>query len=149
MSDGQYPIADAVRVLSNDTTVYNSFDTIVAGGYVEVQIDLATCGEDIFDSPDVASPPDIIGGMKQAVGPFLNVLGYSAFAGLELTIDEGIDILNTTPPWIRGLALAITPGVGFRVPGWRAIGHYARVHITNTNDAGLAAVYWMAKLSTI
>lgn len=143
------PFAEPVRLLSNDTTVFRDYSLLSAGQTVDVSIDLATLSEDLFEEPELSSGPAGTDTMQQAVGPYLNVLAYTVNGGITCAIAESIDLPGAAPIWFPFPEFQLQPAQPFRVPGWRIVGHYARVRMTNTNASGLAAVYWMVKMSTI
>lgn len=147
--NGQFPFAEPVRLLSNDTTVFRDYSVLSAGETVDVLIDLATLSEDLFETTNDAVAPAPLSAMKQAVGPYLNVLAYTVNGGLTCAIAESIDLPSAAPIWFPFPEFVLQPAQPFRVPGWRVVGHYARVRMTNTNVSGLSAVYWMVKMSTI
>jgi hypothetical protein len=147
-----YPTRRVVGITSTNTAVFQIGPNfpLIANQILSfnLNVDSLTSDEDIdfaYTAPPGLSPADFI----HSYSGFVNMLGFTNFAGIEMRIDLSIDGSGNVPNWRNALTVPLVPGVLGIIDAFRVNQMFARASFANTTGGTVFLTEVGIKLTTL
>lgn len=133
---GAFPTREAVATTRVNDVLYSEQVFLFAGEQVDVRFEGDLTTSDRYDDPNLASPPssESIEAFDSSMGHLLDVFFYTNIAAAELKYYEAIDFVGGSS-WRLVDQWMISPGVVFKLTGYRIHTSYGKLSIVNAGGS--------------
>lgn len=127
-----FPVREAVAVTRVNDVLYSEQVFLFSGEQLDIRWEGDLTTSDRYSSPSDAQAPggDSIGDFDSSMGHLLDVWFFTIIAAAELKYYEAIDFVGAAG-WRLVDQWMITPGVVFKLPGYRFHTSYGKLSLVN------------------
>lgn len=144
-----FPTREAVATTRVNDVLYSDVLILFSGEQRDIRFEIDLTTSDRYDDPNEALPPsgDTIDLFDSSMGHLLDVFFFTNSASAELRYYEGIDSVGGHN-WRLVDQWMISPGIVFKLPGYRVHTSYAKLSLVNGGGTTLVGEL-QVRLSTL
>jgi hypothetical protein len=144
-----FPTREAIATTRVNDVLYSDQVFLNVGEQLDIRFEGDSTTSDRYATPADASTPSAedIGLFHSSMGQLLDAFFYSTLPGMELKYYEAIDIIGSGG-WRLVDQWLLTPGVVFKLTGYRVQTSYGKLSLVNTG-ASLVIGEFQVRLSSL